>query len=171
MRTLTHQAAVDGRAGGRLLELAAELGEDGAGTHAGLDLRRATVWFHDTCVPAAERHLRRCQKGGRRIERAKLIEVQNVKLPDGTRVRLPLYAAGGALGIQQLDDAGNRVYVRLDRVQTQRRGRKGRYRFYGVYRLPDEYHAAEVRVRLYGNQEDARRKLNRGSEPPGHPSR
>jgi hypothetical protein len=82
-----------------------------------------------TRVPAAETHVRAGQKGGRRVERMKLIEIRKVDLPDGRMVDLPLYARAGMLGLFRRDDHGDPVFVPLERIQILKRGRKGVFAF------------------------------------------
>jgi hypothetical protein len=126
-----------------------------------------------TRVPAAETHVRAGQKGGRRVERMKLIEIKKVDLPDGRMIDLPLYAKAGMLGLLRRDDHGNPVFVPLERIQILKRGRKGGYRWYSRSRLPEEYFGVEIMVRLTGDAADKRKGLNRAQNlraiPPGSP--
>lgn len=56
-------------------------------------------------------------------------------------------------------DQGEMHFVELQRIRTHRnQGKDGRYRWYNDYRLPD---GDQITVRLHGNADDDRRKLNR----------
>jgi hypothetical protein len=49
----------------------------------------------------------------------------------------------------------------LDRDRTQRFANKTGFRFYSQYRLPSEYGGRQITLRHLGNDDDAKRKLNR----------
>jgi len=78
-----------------------------------------------------------------------------------------------APGIREMTETGQMVFLPMQRIRTQRRGAPGRYRFYGVYQLPSEYGGGELPVRLYENEEDRTRGLNRAEHlraiPPTDP--
>ena len=113
-------------------------------------------------VHAAEVHVRKGRKGGRRRPKERLIETKEVRLPDGSTEMLPIYSRDGAAGIGKLNVTGDMAFVPLERVRTQRHGNLGGgYRFYNQYRLPIEYGGAEITVRLHGNEDDKKQKLNR----------
>ena len=62
----------------------------------------------------------------------------------------------------------------LRRVRTHRRADKGgTFRWYNDHQLPEHLGSAVITVRLHGNDEDTRRKLNRTENlrpiPPGDP--
>jgi hypothetical protein len=126
-------------------------------------------------VPAkANRSRRRGQRSAPWIDKDTLIEVQSLTLPDGTALKVPLYARGGALGIPKTTDTGEEVFIPLRRLRTQRFAAKGgSYRLYNQYQLPPELGGGEITVRLYGNEEDERRGLNRAENlraiPPSDP--
>ena len=70
-----------------------------------------------------------------------------------------LYSRGGQVGVGRLDENGEMIFVPLERVRTHRNEAKdGLFRWYNDYRLPD---GGTVTVRLHGNDEDDRRRLNR----------
>jgi len=70
-----------------------------------------------------------------------------------------LYARGGALGVGVLGELGEMQFTELRRIRTHRsQDKAGRFRWYNDYRLPD---GGTVTVRLHGNDDDTRRKLNR----------
>jgi hypothetical protein len=58
-------------------------------------------------------------------------------------------------------------------LKTERRADEQRYRWYNVYQLPEEHGGGQVRIRLTGNEEDRRRKVNRAERlraiPPPDP--
>ena len=92
-----------------------------------------------------------------RQEKTVLIESKTI---DGHTVNL--YARGGAVGIGRLDDHGTMQFTELRRVRTHRRhDNRGRFRWYNDYRLPTDLGGGTVTVRLHGNDEDTKRKLNR----------
>jgi hypothetical protein len=99
----------------------------------------------------------RRNQADQRQEKSTLIDTKTI---DGQTVSL--YAKGGAIGIAELDDTGTMTFTPLRRVRTHRNADKaGRYRWYNDYALPDHQGGGTVTVRLHGNDEDARRKLNR----------
>jgi hypothetical protein len=97
-----------------------------------------------------------------RQDKSTFIEARTITLPDGTHRTVPLYAKAGALGIGQANDDGSVAFVVLRRVRTHRRADKsGRFRWYNDYQLPGELGGGVLTVRLHGNADDTRRKLNR----------
>jgi hypothetical protein len=69
---------------------------------------------------------------------------------------------------------GKPVFVPLDRVRTHRNtDKRGTFRWYNDYRLPEHLGGGVVTVRLHANAEDAKRKFNRAENvrqiPPGDP--
>jgi hypothetical protein len=87
--------------------------------------------------------------------------MQGPETPNGTDT-ISLYARDGALGNAELTDAGEMHFAPLRRVRTHRNpGRKGTFRWYNDYRLPDSYGTGTITVRLHGTSADAARKLNR----------
>lgn len=106
-----------------------------------------------------------------REERVVRIEAQVVDTPQGVE-EVQLYARMGAIGIGELDEEGEVVFRRLDRLGVKRRQNRGdgRYRFYVEYRLPAEkWGGKTVRVRIDTTTEDATRKLNRSEYVRGIP--
>jgi hypothetical protein len=98
----------------------------------------------------------------RRVAKSTIIETKDITFPDGTTETIPLYAKDGALGIGRVTDDGRLRFEELRRTHTIRRADKaGTYRWYNDYALPDDLGGGTVTVRLHGNNEDARRKLNR----------
>lgn len=92
--------------------------------------------------------------GERRREKTVLVESKTVN-----GHVLNLYARGGALGVGVLDDVGEMQFTELRRIRTHRsQDKAGRFRWYNDYRLPT---GGTVTVRLHGNDDDTRRKLNR----------
>jgi hypothetical protein len=65
------------------------------------------------------------------------------------------------LGIGTLTDTGEMAFTELERVRTHRHTGKGHYRWYNDYRLPDHLGGGTLSMRLHGNTEDAKRRLNR----------
>jgi hypothetical protein len=98
----------------------------------------------------------------RRVEKSTIIETKDITRPDGTTETIPLYAKGGALGIGRIADDGRLQFEELHRTHTLRRADKaGTYRWYNEYALPDGLGGGAITVRLHGNDEDTKRKLNR----------
>jgi hypothetical protein len=90
----------------------------------------------------------------------KLSAAQEAQTINGETVSL--YAKGGAIGVGQLDDTGTMTFTPLRRIRTHRNADKaGRYRWYNDCALPDYLGGGTVTVRLHGNDEDTKRKLNR----------
>jgi hypothetical protein len=112
-------------------------------------------------VSAASRKARRGARGGERVDKERLIEVKEVTLSDGRTKKVPIYAKDGAAGIGRLNDEGELVFIPIERLRTQRFARVDGHRWYNQYRLPLEFEEAEITVRLHGNDEDAKQKLNR----------
>jgi hypothetical protein len=110
----------------------------------------------------------------RRVAKSTIIETKDITRPDGTTELVPLYARDGALGLGRLADDGRLTFEELRRTHTMRRADKaGTYRWYNEYALPDDLGGGTITVRLHGNDEDAKRKLNRTENlrpiPPSDP--
>lgn len=105
-----------------------------------------------------------------REERVVLIEAQVVRTPAGQET-VQLYAQVGAIGIGELNEEGEVVFCRLERVAVKRRLNRGngRYRFYVEYRLPADKGGGNVLVRIDTTPEDTARKLNRSEYVRGIP--
>ncbi len=112
-------------------------------------------------VPTASRKSRRGARGGKRVDKERLIEVKDVTLPGGRQEQVPIYARDGAAGIGRLTDEGELTFLPIEHVRNQRFERAGRFRWYAQYRLPVEFARREITVRLDGSDEDAKKKLNR----------
>jgi hypothetical protein len=134
---------------------------------------RELGWLTVTRVPAKRNYARRGQRGGRRIEKERLIELKNVKRDDGEEVTIRLLAKNGALGIGALQDNGETRFVPLKRIRTQRQKDKVGYRFYNQYAMPQGYATREITVRLHNSAEEEARRLKRAENlraiPPGDP--
>lgn len=113
-------------------------------------------------------------KADQRQDKSALIETKTVTRPDGTTETFALYARGGALGYGRQEPDGAIAFVALRRVRTHRRADKGgTFRWYNDYELPTDLGGGVITVRLHGNDEDAKRRLNRTENlrpiPPGDP--
>jgi hypothetical protein len=89
-------------------------------------------------------------------------------------VSVSLYAKDGAIGIGRLTDRGQMVFERLRRIRTHRAlDKRGTYRWYKDYRLPERLGGDTVTVRLHANEEDRTKRFNRPENvrpiPPGDP--
>ena len=114
------------------------------------------------------------RRDGGRVEKTTHIEVEDIRLNDGTTTRVSLYAIGGALGIGRLDDTGHLHIDELRRVRTHRNvDKSGRYRRYNDYKLPSYLGSGTLTVRLHGTPADDTRGLNRTENlrpiPPSDP--
>jgi hypothetical protein len=111
---------------------------------------------------------------GRRIEKSVHVEDKKVRLPDGREKVVSLFARGGAIGIVELSDIGERSFFELKRTRTHRtQDKTGLFRWYNDYLLPERIGGGVVTVRLHGNEEDSARKFNRTENvrviPPSDP--
>ena len=103
----------------------------------------------------------RRNKAERRTEKSTVIETKTIARPDGTET-ITLYARAGALGIGRLTEDGEHHFDELRRTHTIRRADKaGTYRWYDEYALPDDLGGGQITVRLHGDDQDTKRKLNR----------
>jgi hypothetical protein len=70
------------------------------------------------------------------------------------------------------DRGGEPVFVPLERVRTHRNAdKRGTYRWYNDYRLPEHLGGGTVTVRLHTNDEDRQRKFNRAENVRQIPTR
>lgn len=84
-----------------------------------------------------------------------------VVMPDGSTRVAHIASADGQVSIKEMTDTGDPYYEPLKLIRLQPHEDKNGYRWYGSYRLPDEYGGGEVSVRLHQNADDDRRRLNR----------
>ncbi len=125
-------------------------------------LLRELGWLPINRVTAKKANPKSVRRKERREEKSTLIEHKTVTLPDGTSKLVALFARGGTLGIAELNDRGEPQFEPLQRIRTHRnQDRNGKYRWYNDYRLPEHLSGATITVRLHGNDEDTKRKLNR----------
>jgi hypothetical protein len=86
----------------------------------------------------------------------------DVRLPDGSTKRLRLYAREGAAGLLEYTDRGNHSSSSYDGVKTHRsQDKRGRYREYNEYALPEGHEGKTVIVRLDTTDDDRARGFNR----------
>ncbi|HEX7168602.1 MAG TPA: hypothetical protein VF230_16595 [Acidimicrobiales bacterium] len=101
--------------------------------------------------------------GGRRARRPRTertVAIERKRLGDGRVVEL--VARAGQLGVVELDEGGETVFVPLVRRKIdRRRNADGTWRWYGTFALPDELGGSEILVRLDTTDEDRCRKFNR----------
>ncbi|MGD9999889.1 MAG: hypothetical protein AB7L17_21620 [Ilumatobacteraceae bacterium] len=112
-------------------------------------------------------------KAKQRVEKHVYVETKTVHTTRGPR-DIPVFARGGRIGIHDIDDTGDTIFVPLERVRTHRtQSKAGTYRWYNDYRLPAAYDHAELTIRLHNNSDDTTRKFNRTENvrpiPPGDP--
>ncbi len=81
---------------------------------------------------------------------------------DGSVVPVPIYYKDGRAAVAgRVDETGNATLIFLESERTQRFANKTGYRWYSQYRLPAQYGGDQITLRHLGNEEDAKRKLNR----------
>ena len=123
---------------------------------------RELGWLPINRVTAKKANPTNARRTERRVEKSVHLEDKTITLPNGTSATLKLFARGGTLGLVELDDRGTPTFEPLRRVRTHRnQDKNSRYRWYNDYQLPDRYGNGTITVRLHGNTEDAKRKLNR----------
>ena len=135
-------------------------------------LMRELGWVSINRVTAASGS--RKQGGGKnrkRVEKLVYVETKTVKTPAGA-VDIQLLSQGGRVGLGEVSDTGEPVFVPLERVRTHRNpDKRGTYRWYNDYRLPELLGGGIVTVRLHATNEDVKRKFNRAENvrqiPPG----
>jgi hypothetical protein len=93
-----------------------------------------------------------------------------VKDSGGQKNVVSIYARDGAAGHRELTETGEPVFIPWHRDRTMRRVRRGGFRFYNEYDKPTEGGNKKVLVRLNGNEEDARRGLNRTEHLRAYPA-
>ncbi len=113
-------------------------------------------------------------KKRKRIEKTTYVETKTVTTPDGGTVEVRLIAQGGRIGLGEITETGEPVFVPLERARTHRNADKGgTFRWYNDYRLPERLGGGVVTVRLHSNDDDKQRKFNRAENvrqiPPGDP--
>jgi hypothetical protein len=101
------------------------------------------------------------------------VEAKTIQTPQGDR-QIRLISQGGRIGLGEVTESGKQVFVPLHRIRTHRNAdKRGTYRWYNNYRLPEHLGGGVVTVRLHANGEDAKRKFNRAENvrqiPPGDP--
>jgi hypothetical protein len=89
------------------------------------------------------------------------LEEIEVTKPDGTTEVIVLAAHNGWLSIKEITEIGEPYYEHLQCTRIQRHPDKRRFRWYGYFRLPEEYGGEEISIRLFQNDEDDRRGVNR----------
>jgi hypothetical protein len=82
-------------------------------------------------------------------------------MTDGQKSLVSIYARDGAAGHRVLIESGEPVFIPWRRGRTMRREGRKAFRFYNAYLMPTEDGSREVIMRLHGNEEDARRGVNR----------
>lgn len=137
-------------------------------------LMRELGWISINRVTAASGS--RKQGGGKdrkRVEKLVYVETKTVTTPNGP-VEVRLLSQGGRVGLGEVTEAGEPVFVPLVRVRTHRNpDKRGTYRWYNDYRLPEDLGGGVVTVRLHTSSDDVKRKFNRAENvrqiPPGDP--
>jgi len=113
-------------------------------------------------------------KKRQRIEKTTYVETKTVTTAEGGEVEVRLIAKGGRIGLGEITETGEPVFVPLERVRRHRNADTIRtFLWYNDYRLPERLGGGIVTVRSHSNDEDKRRKFNRAENvrqiPPGDP--
>lgn len=131
------------------------------GTHIQLILTEIGI------VPVVQVHAKRNPEGkeGRKkrtyIPKAADLDDRPVVMPDGTTQIVHIAAYDGAASVKTFTETGEPHYERLECTRIQPHKDKHGYRWYGYYRLPEEYGGRVISIRLHQTQEDDRRRINR----------
>jgi hypothetical protein len=131
------------------------------GTHVQLILTEIGI------VPVVQVHAKKNpeRKEGRRkgtyIPKIADLDDIEVRMPDGTPKIAHIAAHDGAAAVKELTEAGEPHYELLECVRIQRHTDKNTYRWYGYFRLPEEYGGQIIPIRLHQTEDDDRRKINR----------
>ena len=136
-------------------------------------LMRDLGWVSVNRVTANAGSRKRPAKDRKRVEKTVYVETKTIRTPDGEQ-QVRLISQGGRIGLGEVTESGKPVFVPLDRIRTHRNtDKRGTYRWYNDYRLPEHLGGGVVTVRLHANAEDAKRKFNRAENvrqiPPGDP--
>jgi hypothetical protein len=103
----------------------------------------------------------RSKKPGRRMEKMTFVEMKKVSTSNGEQ-SVSLYARAGAVAVGKLDDRGDLHLTELKRLKTHRaQDKRGRFRWYNEYALPDSFGGKGVVVRLDTTDADRARGFNR----------
>ncbi|MDA9293049.1 hypothetical protein N9Q18_01045 [bacterium] len=136
-------------------------------------LMRDLGWVSVNRVTANAGSRKRPAKDRKRVEKIVYVETKTIQTPDGVQ-QVRLISQGGRIGLGEVTESGKPLFVPLDRVRTHRNlDKRGTYRWYNDYRLPERLGGGTVTVRLNSNAEDTKRKFNRAENvrqiPPGDP--
>ncbi|MGK2954993.1 MAG: hypothetical protein ACSLFI_04905 [Solirubrobacterales bacterium] len=136
-------------------------------------LMRDLGWVSVNRVTANAGSRKRPAKDRKRVEKTVYVETKTIRTPDGEE-QVRLISQAGRIGLGEVTESGKPVFVPLDRIRTHRNtDKRGTYRWYNDYRLPEDLGGGVVTVRLHANAEDAKRKFNRAENvrqiPPGDP--
>jgi hypothetical protein len=130
-------------------------------------------WVSINRVTANAGSRKRPRKDRKRVEKTVYVETKTIRTPQGDR-QIRLISQGGRIGLGEVTESGKPVFVPLARIRTRRNAdKRGTYRWYNNYRLPEHLGGGVVAVRLHSNGEDVKRKFNRAENvrqiPPGDP--
>ena len=136
-------------------------------------LMRELGWVSVNRVTANAGSRKRPAKDRKRVEKTVYVETRTIRTNEG-ELQVRLISQGGRIGLGEVTESGKPLFVPLNRVRTHRNvDKRGTYRWYNDYRLPDRLGGGIVTVRLHANEEDAKRKFNRAENvrqiPPGDP--
>jgi hypothetical protein len=104
---------------------------------------------------------RKGRRKGTYVPKTLDLEDIDVTMPDGTTGIAHLAAYDGAASVKTLTETGEPHYELLECVRIQRHPDKRRYRWFGYYRLPEEYGGQIVPIRLHQDKSDDDGKINR----------
>ncbi|MDP9342528.1 MAG: hypothetical protein M3Q23_10655 [Actinomycetota bacterium] len=101
------------------------------------------------------------RQAGTYVPRTEDLDDVEVTMPDGTVEVLHLAAHDGWLSIKDITESGEPHYEHLVCTRIQRHQDKKGFRFYGYFKLPAEYGGKVIVIRLFQNEDDTRRRINR----------
>ncbi len=112
-------------------------------------------------LPLMATHAAGTDDDGKRVEREGLIQLKKITGADGVEREYPIYHRGGDVCIGDVLGNGEIRVVALTRRRTKWEGRKGAWRLYNIYDVPDELNGGSVRIRVNNTAEDRTRGFNR----------
>ncbi|CAN0361673.1 unnamed protein product, partial [Phaeothamnion confervicola] len=112
-------------------------------------------------VTAAQRVRNKQGKTVAKVDKTTYIETKTIPTPSGPKT-IKIFARGGQAGIGELADNGDLTFIPLPRIRTHRtQSKTGTYRWYNDHQLPDHHGNGTLTLRLHGNDDDTKRRLNR----------
>lgn len=112
-------------------------------------------------------------KTKQRVEKSTYVETKTITTPASQR-EVQIFAKGGQIGVTEVSDTGEQIFIPLERIRTHRaQSKAGTYRWYNDHQLPPNYGGGVLTIRLHGNDDDKKRRFNRTENvrpiPPADP--